>query len=72
MQRGEQIWLRIAFLLGPRKYWEQILGTVGPLFFSFSPKTDYLRNLLGTLGDALRDRFTLIKNEGWKSHFCNT
>ena len=54
MQRGEQIWLRIALLLGTRKNWEHILDTIGPLFFSFLPKTDYWRDLLGTLGDALR------------------
>jgi len=40
--------------LATRKNWELILGTVGPLFFSFLPKTDYWRGLLGTLGDALR------------------
>ena len=54
MQRGEQIWLRIALLLGTRKNWEQISGTVGTLFFDFLSKTDYWRDLLGTLGDALR------------------
>ena len=52
VQRGEQIWLRIALLLGTRKNWEHILGTVGPLFFSFLPKTDYSWNLLGTLRDV--------------------
>ena len=53
MQRGEQIWLRMALLLGTRKIWEWILGTVGLLFFGFLLKTDYWRDLLDTLGDVL-------------------
>ena len=54
VQRGEQIWLRIALLLGTRKKLGTDIGHCWTFVFRFFlPKTDYWRDLLGTLGDAL-------------------